>query len=856
MSATEVGALLATGWSTFGGPRTAAERQLAVDYKQTLDWSALAELEDVTDLEAAAAGMLESEVFRTESTFDALGRPTTQTTPDGSVVRLAYNEAALLDGVSANVRGAVTATDFVSNIDYDAKGRRTLIAYGNGTETSYSYDDVTQRLTRLRTTDATRTFQDLAYTYDVVGNIVEIGDGAQDDVYFGGAVVTATQRYEYDALYRLTHAEGREHAGQNAAQPTEFGASASLHPQDGTAMRTYTEQYVYDVVGNILSMQHGAASGNWTRRYQYASSGNRLEANSAPGDAAGVFSHGYTYDAHGNMTSMPHLSAVVWNYADQMRSADLGGGGTAYFVYDGAGQRVRKVRENVSGTQTYERIYLGAYELYRERTSGAVQLERETLHVADDGGRMCDVETRTVESGSPVASPTTHHRYQYSNHLGSASLELTQTAEVISYEEYHPYGTSAYRAVNSSVDVSERTYRYTGKERDEETGLGYHGARYYACWLGRWTASDPIGLGDGVNRYAYVSGRPTSLADPSGAAGQIACGTNPDGTLIMCAEPSSQARAAQLQATGAGDSLLPFQYAEQPPPVESDPVARKETSVVATGGDSGSTGARHVSIAPRITVNIVEHGPSIQETFRDTNGDLPVDAYIRGGLVAVESTLNGMFSWPSDLEESVNLGFEAAETGSAEAAGGAVLYAAMGTAGVFGWAAALKPKPSTGGAPKVRRPTKPKKSTTAKLQSADEVLPPKGGPLFTSADDLPKTKSGTRRIYRGTQNPEQPQVGAKYRDDPSAAPPPGRRLSAAEAEQHVAFVEPDPRAVSATTDLPTALRYPTPAHGEVVVYDVPITFLEDFVVEGDPLLGELLFPDQIPDTFRIGRLVK
>ncbi len=217
---------------------------------------------------------------------------------------------------------------------------------------------------------------------------------------------------------------------------------------------------------------------------------------------------------------MPHLSAVSWNYADQMRSADLGGGGTAYFVYDGAGQRVRKVSVNLAGTQTTERIYLGAYELYRERTNGTLQLERETLHIADDAGRMCDVETRTVESGSAVGTPTTHHRYQYSNHLGSASLELTASAEVISYEEYHPYGTSSYRAVNSSIDVSERTYRYTGKERDEETGLGYHGARYYACWLGRWTASDPIGLGDGVNRYGYVSGNPVSLSDPSGTRGE------------------------------------------------------------------------------------------------------------------------------------------------------------------------------------------------------------------------------------------------------------------------------------------------------------------------------------------------
>ncbi|NJK31417.1 MAG: hypothetical protein HC927_02780, partial [Deltaproteobacteria bacterium] len=85
-----------------------------------------------------------------------------------------------------------------------------------------------------------------------------------------------------------------------------------------------------------------------------------------------------------------------------------------------------------------------------------------------------------------------------------------------SYEEYHPYGTSAYRAVDSSIDVSAKRYRYTGMERDEETGLAYHSARYYASWLGRWTASDPIGLGDGVNRYSYTGGCPSQSSDLTG----------------------------------------------------------------------------------------------------------------------------------------------------------------------------------------------------------------------------------------------------------------------------------------------------------------------------------------------------
>jgi RHS repeat-associated protein len=88
------------------------------------------------------------------------------------------------------------------------------------------------------------------------------------------------------------------------------------------------------------------------------------------------------------------------------------------------------------------------------------------------------------------------------------------------YEESYPFGTSAYRAVDSGIAASAKRYRYTGKERDEETGLDHMGARYYAAWLGRWTSADPIGLGDGVNRFAYVSGNPVGLRDPSGTTGE------------------------------------------------------------------------------------------------------------------------------------------------------------------------------------------------------------------------------------------------------------------------------------------------------------------------------------------------
>ena len=132
--------------------------------------------------------------------------------------------------------------------------------------------------------------------------------------------------------------------------------------------------------------------------------------------------------------------------------------------------------------------------------------------------RIALVETKTVDSSSALTAPVSLIRYQIGNHLGSASLELDEAAQVISYEEYHPYGTTSYRATDGAVEVSAKRYRYTGKEKDEETGLYYHGARYYAWWLGRWTAVDPGGIDDGLNLYRYVRNNPVKFVDPNGKA--------------------------------------------------------------------------------------------------------------------------------------------------------------------------------------------------------------------------------------------------------------------------------------------------------------------------------------------------
>ncbi len=505
-------------------------RELLPDYRDAVDWQ-----QNPTPNDGS---------FTTTTEYDALNRPTAVTTPDNSTYHPTYNEANLLDKVEVNLRGAA-ATPFVTNIDYNAKGQRTLIHYANGAETTYEYDPLTFRLTRLRTTRfaglnglASQLFkdltvvQDLRYTYDPAGNITGIADDALQVIFYNNERIEPVCEYTYDAIYRLIDATGREHIGQTTFDFNPPNGNfrdyplIGLHanPNDLQAVRNYTEHYQYDEVGNFLHLIHQAQNANWTRDYNY----NELSLvepgkinNRLSNTVVGGTTETYTYDAHGNITSMPHLPTMEWDCKDQLHATQQqvvnnAPGEKSYYVYDATGQRVRKVTESASGTKTKERIYLGGFELYREYSGISKTLERETLHIMDDKRRIAFVETKTVDAQSPISNPQPLIRYQLDNHLGSACLELDDSGAVISYEEYHPYGSTSYQGGHSIAEASLKRYRYTGKERDEETGLYYHGARYYAPWLGRWTSCDPAGLIDGSNLYRYSRDNPVNLYDPNG----------------------------------------------------------------------------------------------------------------------------------------------------------------------------------------------------------------------------------------------------------------------------------------------------------------------------------------------------
>jgi RHS repeat-associated protein len=421
----------------------------------------------------------------------------------------------LVETVSVATPGTA-ATPFVEDIDYDAKGQRRFIRYGNGVETNYEYDIETDRAALIRTRRLAdgAVLQHLAYTYDAVGNVTAIVDSALPTHYFNNIAVDPGGAFTYDAIYRLASATGREHASAN--QPSDWSDAHRIglpHKADGNALQRYRQFFEYDMSGNLKVIQHvagrAAFTNAWTRTQTYASTSNAILSSTVGSAPAETFG----YDLHGNTIAMAHLAQLDWDEDNRLVRVQTKADATIWCGYDGEGNRVRKFVERADGT-TEDRLYVGRWEHVRfGRPNGSMRVERDTLHVLDGETRIATIDRRT---GGADSGPESLTCYQLGNALGTVMLELDEDAQIHSYEEFYPFGCTALQSVSTMRRVLPKRYRFTGKELDAETGFYYHGARYYAPWLYRWTAPDPAGAADGQNLYAYAGNRPIGSSDPTG----------------------------------------------------------------------------------------------------------------------------------------------------------------------------------------------------------------------------------------------------------------------------------------------------------------------------------------------------
>src|SRR5262249_15764661 len=125
--------------------------------------------------------------------FDSLGRLLEMTFPGRGkeVVTYGYDAGGNLttaQGVASApedlLSGVSPVSDYVLHIGYDEFGQRARLVYGNGIDTVYTYDPFTRRLASvdashldpdmLANNQPARAFQALRYSYDLVGNVLQV----------------------------------------------------------------------------------------------------------------------------------------------------------------------------------------------------------------------------------------------------------------------------------------------------------------------------------------------------------------------------------------------------------------------------------------------------------------------------------------------------------------------------------------------------------------------------------------------------------------------------------------------------------------------------------------------------------
>ena len=558
-------------------------------------------------LETLANTLLEATAYTTSMTYDALNRikgmrypQTVDGTPRKELIPR-YNRAGALEQVNFDGK------PYVERIAYNAKGQRVLIAYGNGVMTRHAYDPQTFRLVRLRSQlydhpnvltyqPKGAVLQEFAYEYDLVGNITAIHDRTPGSGVAGNLPLGANgldRSFTYDPLYRLLTATGRECKDIPQPRPWEdeprCGFNSGNHGtpnQDNAPNLTalYREGYAYDAGGNVLNLQHqqlgagGIWETNWSRNFGMGGltpdqwqqewithlnqawlkpPSNRLthlESRRSGIANPPIVAQTHFFDDNGNLIRENNARHFEWDYADRMRVFRTQAGNAeptihAHYLYDASGQRVKKLVRKQGGQIEVTVCMDGVFE-YQRLVQGGVTRENNTLHVMDNQSRIA-----LVRVGNSFPDDTTPAvKYHLGDHLGSSSVVVDEVGNWVNREEYTPYGETSFGS------FARKRYRFTGKERDEESGLNYHGARYYAPWLGRWTSCDPAGTVDGPNLYAYVADNPIRLKDTSGLQGSA--GDVPSASP----EPSQTTGTLSHAQSSAGGTQSPSEQPYGPPP--------------------------------------------------------------------------------------------------------------------------------------------------------------------------------------------------------------------------------------------------------------------------------------------------
>lgn len=301
--------------------------------------------------------------FGTEWQYDTWNRVKTITYPDGEKLTYKYDKGGNLNNVASVKDG--NSYPMINSIGYDKFEQRVYLKNGNNTETTYEYETNRRRLLKMYAKNASRSFMQNVYQYDVVSNVMQVHNNAPVvNGLLGGGTNYA---FGYDDLYRLTSASGNWRGINTQAQEERH---------------RYTVAMTYDNMHNIMSktQKHewttGATNNNWTAmeptsyrlNYKYENPAHPHapstiidEPNIVPSstccnpDDPGVKFQQYKYDAKGNPITIDQETCTVnegkavyqWDEENRLRFVDTNPStpevdGAAIYTYDAGGERIIK----------------------------------------------------------------------------------------------------------------------------------------------------------------------------------------------------------------------------------------------------------------------------------------------------------------------------------------------------------------------------------------------------------------------------------------------------------------------------------------------------------------------------------
>jgi RHS repeat-associated protein len=450
-----------------------SSENVTLNYDQTGHGSGIGRLTSVTD----AAGSLSrtydqlgnvlseqrtngTNIFTTTYTYDKANRVASITYPSGAVssyTRDAVGQVTQMPFSATNSDQANTAY----NVTHLPFGPVNYLDYNNGDYANFTYD-VDYRLTVLNY----QTYQGVpyfkwTYGYDNANNVKTITD----------AITSAnSQTLGYDTLNRLT--------------------SASSSGTYGTL------SWNYDHNNNLTSWVLGGV----TYTDNYTSGTNRLASITWP--SSNTETIGYTATGSMNSIQVNGTNNFTLGYNNDNRLISASGVSVSLAIsgatYDYAGRRITK--SNPGSNPTVYTYDLDG-NLIEENDNGAV-----TDYIFMDGINIANWE------------PSEKHVYMVNFDARGVPQVTRDGYGLTNWAAYsQPYGGMTQTVFNGQfTGPVTQNLRLPGQYFDHETTFHYNGFRDYIPALGRYIESDPIGLGGGLNNYAYASGNPLAFIDPIG----------------------------------------------------------------------------------------------------------------------------------------------------------------------------------------------------------------------------------------------------------------------------------------------------------------------------------------------------